>query len=437
MDLSISREDGYRALQERRRRVAIERRQLDFLAEAAADLNSSLELEDVLRKIARRVGDLVDTHLFCVMLWSEDRQVLEHSYSLKFGEHIDQEGSFELGEGLTGTAARDRRPVRVGDVARDPRYVRFHHAEVDVRSELAIPLIMRDRLIGVLDLESLEPDRFTAEHEQLLTALASHIATALENARLYGRMVELERRYALDLRIAREIQEGLLPDKVPEVPGCEVGSAFAPARELAGDFYDYISYRDGCVGFAVGDVAGKATGAALYAAMAVGLLRGHAMEQPYTPAEMFGHLNEHLGRVRTDNRFLAMSLVLYNPETRGLILGGAAFPWPRRVRNGELEVIEAAGLPLGLFEAPVYEDVHTTLELGDVIIIGSDGLEDCLLERGDGVTEQDLAGWIRDMSHCSAQAIADELIRITDPLAERGSDVQPADDRTVLVLKGV
>jgi sigma-B regulation protein RsbU (phosphoserine phosphatase) len=434
MDLSIPRETGQGR---RRRRRATEGSQLDFLAAAAAELNGSLDLEDVFQRIARRVSDVVDSHLFCVMLWNEGRQVLEHSYSLKFGEHIAQEGSFALGEGLTGTAAAERRPVRVGDVTRDPRYIRFRHAEVDVRSELAIPLVLRDRLIGVLDLESLEIDGFTAEDERLLTALASHIATALENARLYGRMVELEKRYARDLRIARNIQEGLLPDQVPRMPGCEVGSAFAPARELAGDFYDYFNYKDGCAGFAVGDVAGKSTGAALYAAMAVGLLRGHAIEHPYTPAEMLTHLNEHLVRIRAENRFLALSVVLFDPITRDLVMGGAAFPWPRRVRDGELEVIKVAGLPLGLFEAPIYRDVRTQLLPGDVIVIGSDGLEDCLLERGDGVTEEDLAGWIRGMSHRSAQDIADELIRITDPLAERGGDMRPADDRTVLVLKGV
>ena len=438
MDLSIFRGTGQPAISKRRhQRMETERSQMTFLAEAAADLNSSLDLDDVFQKIAGRVGDLVHSHLFCVMLWNEERQVLEHSYSLKFGQHIAQEGEFPLGTGLTGAAAKERRPIRVGDVTRDPRYVRFRHAEVDVRSELAVPLLMCDRLIGVLDLESLEADRFTAEDEQMIVALAGQIATALENARLYGRMVELEKHRAHELCIARKIQEGLLPDQVPRVPGCEVGSAFAPARELAGDFYDFLLYHDGCVTFAVGDVAGKATGAALYASLAVGLLRGHAMEQPYTPSQMLGHLNEHLGLIRTDNRFLAMSLTLYNPATRDLIMGGAAFPWPRRVRNGELEVIEVAGLPLGLFDDPVYTEVRITLLPGDVIVIGSDGLEDCLLERGDGVTEDDLGRWIQEMSHCSAQEIADELISITDPLAESGGDVRPADDRTVLVLKGI
>jgi len=408
---------------------------LGFLAEAAADLNSSLDLDRVFQKIARRVNELVDSHLFCVMLWNEREQVLEHSYSLKFGHHMVLDGRFALGEGLTGTAAREMRPIRVGDVARDPRYVRFLHAEVEVRSELAIPLVLRGRLIGVLDLESTEPDRFTAEHERLLTALASHVATALENARLYGRMVDLETRHSRDLAIARQIQDGLLPDCVPEVSGLEVGAAFAPARELAGDFYDFLPYADGCTAFAVGDVAGKATGAALYAAMAVGLLRGHAMERPYPPSELLAHLNEHLVPVRAENRFLALALAVYDPASRELTYGGAAFPWPRLVRCGHLHTIEEGGLPLGLFDDAEYSEVRLELHPGDVVVIGSDGLEDCLLERGDGLDQQDLDRWVGRLAGRSAQEIADVLIRVTDPLAE--TNVRPADDRTVLVLKAV
>ena len=408
---------------------------LAFLAEAAADLNASLDLDQVFAKIAQRVLELVDSHLFCVMLWNEEKQALEHSYSLRFGRHVEQEGTFPLGRGLTGTAARERRPIRVGDVTTDPRYIRFRHAEIDIRSELAIPLLLHDRLIGVLDLESLEPDRFTAEDERMLCALASHMATALENARLYSRMVELEKRHARDMATARDIQHSLMPDEVPDVPGLEVGGAFAPARDLAGDFYDYLFYPDGCVGFALGDVAGKATGAALYGAMAVGLLRGHAMEQPYAPSEMLRHLNEHLNLIRTDYRFLAMMLALYDPRTRALILGAAAFPWPRLVRNGRLEVVEVSGLPLGPFDAPVYSDVTLTLEPGDVLVMCSDGLDDCLIERSAGVHERTLDEWVRRLAACPAQEIADRLIRVSEPLAASGH--RPADDRTVVVLKGI
>jgi sigma-B regulation protein RsbU (phosphoserine phosphatase) len=409
--------------------------QLSFLVKAAADLNSNLDLDRVFQKIARRVGELVDSHLFCVMLWNDQKQALEHSYSLKFGQHIQQEGAFALGEGLTGTAALERRPIRVGDVSTDSRYLRYRHAEIEVRSELAIPLLLRGRLIGVLDLESVELNSFTAEHEHILTALASHVAAALENARLYGRMVDLEARRRRELAIARRIQEGLLPDQLPALPGLEVGAAFAPARELAGDFYDFLTYKDGRAGFAVGDVAGKATGAALYASMAVGLLRGHAMEHPYGPAEMLGHLNEHLFRVRAENRFLALGLAVYDPGSRDLIYSGAAIPWLRRVRNSEIRVIEQGGLPLGLFDEVEYPEVRLHLEPGDVIVLCSDGLEDCLIERGDSVDRHELDRCVGRLAGRSAQEIADELIRVTDPLAE--TNLRPADDRTVVVLKAV
>ncbi len=434
MDLSIPRESGTGSPAGPRGGGAAAGDELTFLAESAAELNASLDLDQVFAGIARRVLDLVDTHLFCVMLWNEQAQLLEHSYSLKLGRPVHQVGALRLGEGLTGTAARDRRPVRVGDVTRDPRYVRFRHADAGIRSELAIPLLLHGRLIGVLDLESTEPDRFTADHEQLLCALAFHMATAVENARLYGRMVELETRHSRDLAVARRIQEGLLPDQVPQVAGLEVGSAFAPARELASDFYDYLTYPDGCVGFALGDVAGKSTGAALYGSLAVGLLRGHAMEQPYGPSELLLHLNEHLLAIRTDYRFLAMSLALFDPRDRTLTLGGAAFPWPRLVRGGVLQVIEVPGLPLGLFDAPAYRDVSMTLDRGDVLVVCSDGLEDCLLEKGAAVGPEALDRMVRRLAERPAQQIADKLISVSDPVAASGN--RPADDRTVLVLKG-
>ena len=409
--------------------------QLRLLAEAASDLNSSLELADVFQKIARRVYQLVDCHLFCIMLWNEQEQVLAPSYSLKFGEHVEQEGTLPMGRGISGMAAAERRPIRVGDVTLDPRYIRFRHAEVDIRSKLAVPLLFRDRLVGVLDLGSLEPDLFTKEHEQLLLALASHIATALVNARNYERMQALEQRRQQELATAREVQMGLLPEAVPRLPGFEIGSAFAPARELAGDFYDFMPYPDGRVALVIGDVAGKATPAALYGSLSVGIIRGHVMEHPYQPAEMLDHLNEHLLPLQAENRFLAMTYGLIDAEWQTLTLASAAFPWPRLVRNGKIEKIGVAGLPLGLFRDVVYDELVLRLLPGDIVVLSSDGLEDCLHERGEKLSEARLDAWVRMLASRTAQEIANELIRISDPIAEGRVTVQAADDRTVVVIK--
>jgi hypothetical protein len=131
---------------------------LRFLMGAANELSSSLELDEVFHEIAREIRPLIDYHLFCIMLWNERTQVLEHSFSMKYGKVIPQRGGFPLGYGLSGTAAKLRRSVRVANVQEDPRYVRYRHPEVEIHSELAVPLIHKGELIGALDLESTEFD---------------------------------------------------------------------------------------------------------------------------------------------------------------------------------------------------------------------------------------------------------------------------------------
>ena len=269
-----------------------------FLAESVKDLNSTLKLEKVFQKIGARIQSVIDCQLFAVLLYDEETGILEHSYSLRHGEHRVLEGGLRLGQGIGGTAAQLRRTLRVPDVRLDPRYVRVRHTEVEIRSELAVPLLFKDRLVGVLDLESTELDAFTPEHETVVTALASHIAIALENARLYGRVLRQERRLERELETAREIQKGLLPGSPPRVRGAEIGAAYQPAKILGGDFFDFLSYGKGRLAIVVGDVSGKATPAALYGSLAVGEIRGHVLEHAHGPAEMLTTLNDSLLRLQ-------------------------------------------------------------------------------------------------------------------------------------------
>jgi len=230
---------------------------LRFLIDSAAELGSSLELDKVFHKIATEIRPFIDYHLFCIQLWNEDEQLLENSFSMKYGKAIPQKGGFPLGYGLCGNAATTRRAIRVGDVLNDPRYVRVRHPEVKICSELAVPLVFKDRLIGVLDLESTEFDYFTEWHERLVSALAVCMATALANARLYEKVLEDELRMERDLATARKIQRGLLPESTPVFRHLEIGSASTPARELGGDFYDFLTLSNGCLAFAVGDVQAR------------------------------------------------------------------------------------------------------------------------------------------------------------------------------------
>jgi sigma-B regulation protein RsbU (phosphoserine phosphatase) len=407
-----------------------------FLMAAAAELSSSLELEEVFHKIATGLRPLIDYHLFCVMLWNEETQLLENSFSMKYGEAISQKGAFPLNYGLSGSAAALRRPVRVSNVLEDARYVRFRHPEVEIRSELAVPLIVRDQLIGVIDLESTEFDYFTEQHEQMISALASNIATALVNARMHEQVLRDEQLLERDLATAREIQRGLLPRSAPHVAGLEIGTAYIPARELGGDFYDFLRYPDGCLAFAVGDAAGKATPAALMAATAVGMLRGHVMEQPGKPAAMLRELNAQLETITAEGRFVAMVAMvygLYDERAGKLHLANAGLPRALLARNGRIEPLSVHGVPLGLLPDREYVTESLEVSAGDVVVVFSDGVTEAESEREEPFETTRLRPVLEDLLSGTAQEIADGLGRAALEFA--GGHVAQSDDYTVVVLK--
>src|SRR5262249_55800434 len=270
---------------------------LALLHEVSSELTAILDREDLLRRIAQRVKKLVNYQLFTVMLWNEDRQLLEGVFAMHYEDSIPTRFRVPLFTGVTGHAAGERRTLRIGDVTQDPRYIGNCGGcpeQVPVRSELVVPLLLRDRLVGVLDLESTKPHAFTVEHERLLTTLASYIAIALENSRLYQQVRENEQRLLGDLVTAREIKRQLLPSGAKEIPGIYLAPGYAPARELGGDFYDFLPYGEGRLAFALGDVSGKGTAAALYGSLAIGILREHSAEHRCPPSEALEMLNRRL-----------------------------------------------------------------------------------------------------------------------------------------------
>lgn len=340
-----------------------------------------------------------------------------------------------LGEGLCGTAAMERRPVRVSEVSKDPRYVRCDIG-AGVQSELVVPLIAQDRVLGVLDLESLTPDAFTEDHEQMLATMASTVAIALENAGLYHQLRQAELHRKADLEHAREVQNLLLPKIIPHVRGIDLAAHYLPAQEVGGDFYDFLLYGDGSLAIAVGDVAGKGPAAALLASLGVGILREHAMHQPSMPAEMLADLNGHLQLPGGNGRFIAMAFGVYDPQTRELSLANAGFPQPILLSKGRATVLELSGLPLGLFPSSTYDSIHLNLEPGDAVVFCSDGV----LEQANPWEEEygieRLISKLTDLGDsASAHHIAAEILQSVDQHAGANSRPDHGDDRTIVVLR--
>jgi phosphoserine phosphatase RsbU/P len=406
---------------------------LSLLYDISRELTSILDREELLRRIAQRVKRLVNYDVFSVMLWNESRQLLESAFGMRYEDSIPTFMRLPLRQGLTGTAAAERRSVRVDDVLADARYIRCDTG-LDTRSELVVPLLLQDRLIGVLDLESVQPRAFTAENERMLTKLGSYIAVALENARLYEEARENQLRLQDDLNTAREIQRQLLPHGARGVPGLDLAAAYVPARELGGDFYDFLPYGEGKLALALGDVSGKGTAAALYGSLAIGTLRELVVSSNCNPASMLEMLNRRMHGARLDARFIAMLFAVYDAPNCRLTLANAGGPYPLLVRNGKAEEIRIEGVPLGLFPGVEYEETSIDLLPGDVILFASDGILESENSAQEEFGSERLHALLAESAPgISANELSERIITATDD--HSGPGTNPHDDRTLLVLR--
>ena len=406
---------------------------LTLLYEVSRELTSILDREELLRRVAQRVKKIVNYHVFSVMLWNEQAQLLESVFAMRYEDSIPARLQLPLHQGLTGTAAGERRVLRINDVREDPRYIRCETG-VEARSELVVPLLLCDRLIGVLDLESTLPHAFTAEHERMLVTLGSYVAIALENARLYKDARESEQRLRSELDTAREIQRQLLPTGAREVPGLDLAAAYEPARELGGDFYDFFPYGEGRLGFALGDVSGKGTAAALYGSLAIGTVREIVADHSHEPANMLALLNKRLYAARLDSRFIALLFAVFDASTRKLTLANAGGPYPLLVRDGQVQVIRLEGVPLGLIPDTQYDELTVELQPGDVVLFASDGILESENAAQEEFGPQRLSALLAGLSlEDSAALIAEQILQATD--LHSGVGIAPHDDRTLLVLR--
>jgi len=341
------------------------------LYEIARETSSILDLDQLLQRVAEAVKQVIDYEMFGILLLDEASAELVLRQSVHFGD-FPSKPRIKVGAGLCGAAAALKEPVLVANVDEDPRYLRLIP---QTRSELVMPLVNKDRVVGVFDLESTELGRFTEEHVRILTPVAAQVAVAIDNARLYEQLRRKETRLARELQIARRVQRGLFPEETPSGPGWEAWAEFLPAFELGGDLYDFFPLEQGLLGLAVGDVAGKGVAAALYAAFASGSVRSRAFQR-HAPAELLARVNRTLRRRGVEGMYCTLTYVLFDFGAGTMRMASSGLPYPLHycATRGRCERLELAGLPLGVFEHASYEERVVALEPGDVLVLYTDGL---------------------------------------------------------------
>jgi sigma-B regulation protein RsbU (phosphoserine phosphatase) len=408
-----------------------ERRNRELLAllyDISQEMSSTLEVEELVRKIAAAVKKKIDYHTFSIFLLDEKQGLLRPKFVIRSNERENQKLVLPLGTGLIGTAAKLNMPLRIADVTQDPRYLNVH---TETRAELVVPLTSKGRVVGVVDLESTHVGYFSEYHERFLMTLASRMASSLVNAELHTRVAENESRLGREMKIAREIQRQLMPDEVPSIPPLQMAVLFKPVAQLGGDLYDWIPFDDGRLAITIGDVAGKGAPAALYGALSSGVIRTRAGRK-YPPAEMLELVNKTLYQRPIEGQYIAVTYAIYEPKTKTIKLSNSGLPYPLLVRAGQPTFLDIGGIPLGLFADSKYEETALQLQAGDVLVFYSDGVVEMRNDLGDEFGLKRLADTVKT----NHEKTPEEIVKaVSGALAEFIGRVRPQDDRTMIVVK--
>lgn len=409
-------------------RISRQAQTLEVLNEIAVELASILELNPLLERVGQLLRRLIDYQMFSIMLLDEKGETLITRYAWRFGYSHAPMRRLPISTGLVGAAVREWRPINVPDVSKDPRYIPMNP---ETRSELIVPLFYKGRVIGVLDLEHTRPSFFNEEHERMLTTLASQIAIAIENARLYQAVRRQERQLERDITMAREVQLRLLPPEAPSHPHAEMAVRFLPARTIGGDLYDFLDYGPNRTAIVLGDVSGKAAPAALFAALVSGVMRAAAAQQP-GPAAMLALLNDAMQERKLESQYVTMLFALWNDENQTLQVANSGAVQPVFCRAGQSAAVKAEGFPLGMFPDVTYEELSVATQPGDAIVFVSDGILDAENEAEEMYGQDRLASLLCANRGRPAGEIADEIL--ADVSRFQGTHDR-FDDETIIVLR--
>jgi sigma-B regulation protein RsbU (phosphoserine phosphatase) len=341
--------------------------------------------------------------------------------------------AFRISTTVRDRVINEKSSILVRDAQLDDAFKgRMSIVEQKVHTMMAVPLQAKDRIIGLIYLDSPFILReFTKDDLSLLTVMANVAAIRIENARL-AEVEAVERIMKRDLDQAADIQGRMLPDHAPNVPGVELAGFNLPCRTVGGDYYDFFPYPDGKVGLTLGDVSGKGMPASLMMAELHARVQVLA-EDPGDLGPFMVRLNKTTCAKCPSNRFVTFFFCVLNPDTGDLSYANAGHNPPILVRaNGTAEMLDGGGPVLGILAAAPYQEMRAKLDHGDMLVLYSDGVTEANNPDFEQFDDERFIQVLKQHRHQPATAIVEAVTRA---VTEFCAGAAQADDITLAVAK--
>jgi serine phosphatase RsbU (regulator of sigma subunit) len=397
---------------------------LALLYNLSQTFNSSLDLDEVLNRVIDEVIVATRAERGFVMLRDGQGRLMFH-VARGMDQNTIQDPVFQISLGIVEGVARNGQSVLTGDAQIDPRFsMRQSVRLLGLRSILCVPLKIKDQVLGTVYVDNrIQAGIFTQADLDLLSAIAYSAAIAIENARLYQLAVE-KGRLERELQVARDVQVSLLPREIPQFPGWEFVARWLPARQVAGDYYDFIPCKDGRLGIVVADVSDKGMPAALFMTLTRSIIRA-SVDLPIPPVEGISRANRLICEDSTSGMFVTLFYALLDPVNNQITYVNAGhnpplfFQTGKRPGQGALSRLDRTGMAMGVEPDTPYEQKTLALNPGDFMLVYTDGITDALNQQGQDFGMENLEGSVlAEREHPAeqmAQALENELQTFIGP----------------------
>jgi phosphoserine phosphatase RsbU/P len=412
-------------------RVAKQSDLLALISKISVALLDTATLNETLDQIVSMVFQAVPADRSMIMMRDEKNPDLKVAVA-RLRDRAGEVGEIRISRSVIDEVVTNGKSVLTSDAQADPRFMGGTVMLQGVRSVLAVPLGVGEKVFGIVYADSpLAEGRFTEDHLKVLTTLASVAAIRVQNARLMEQQMErvrLER----ELQVASEIQQRFQPASAPIVAGYELQGISFPCYEIGGDYYDFIQRDDGKLIVALGDVSGKGPSAALLMSSLHAAVHAHS-DTHNSLAKTIGAVNRYLVDSTPANRFVTLFYAALDPKDGSLAFLNAGHNPPLIVHaGGTMEQLAAGGLPLGIMANADFREGKTRLHPGDVLVIYSDGVSEAVNPKGEEFGPTRLYETVARNLDASAAGIRD---RIESALTKFCQGTPAADDITLVICK--
>jgi sigma-B regulation protein RsbU (phosphoserine phosphatase) len=408
---------------------------LALLYQLSQTFNSSLDLDEVLNRVMDEVIQITRAERGFVML-NDAESKLVFKAARGMDQRTIENPDFQISRSIVEKVALEHQPILTSDAQADARFnIRKSVILLGLRSIICVPLMLRDRCLGVIYVDSrLQAGIFSPADLELLHSIAFSAATAIENARLYQVAVE-KGRIERELQMARKVQNSLLPRQIPLINGWDFDIRWKPAREVSGDYYDFIDLKEGKLGIVIADVTDKGMPAALFMASTRSFVRASA-NASLSPAEGIIHSNRLICGESEDGLFVTLFYALIDLQSGEFTYVNAGHNPPLfyHSANGQLSILATTGIPLGIDPEHVYTQQTITLRSGDFVLLYTDGVSEATNPLGEefGMDRLKASVLSTPMSNCK------EIIKVLEESLH--SFIAPSgafDDLTILIAKKI